>query len=331
MNVEENNSRRTLFRRYADGLYTTGDVRRLSEELHASDVGDAFRKVSDEVWCESDGMHPAPTDTEREQLKAEARRLLRRIRHRRPVPALLRRAMWFSCKVAVLFVLLWGGYRCWDYLTEKPVVWYEVTTAPGQRRQLTLPDGTELMLNSCSRLRYPSRFPAGRRRVELEGEAYFSVHPDEDAPFTVTTLRFDVRVLGTCFNVKSYASDELVTVQVESGKVQVDFPEAMMRLRAMEQLQFNTHSGEYSKSVEAGAVAVWRRGVLRFRNTPIRDVVKELERMYGCTLRFEPHTEFNNLISGEHDNQNLESVLQSIEYTTGIRHRREGGQIWLYK
>ena len=66
-------------------------------------------------------------------------------------------------------------------------------------------------------------------------------------PFVVRTKRLDVQVLGTRFDVKSYSTDEIVSVSVESGKVQVDLPEAMMRLTAKEQVLINTVSGEYSK------------------------------------------------------------------------------------
>lgn len=69
-------------------------------------------------------------------------------------------------------------------------------------------------------------------------------------PFIVRTKRLDVQVLGTRFDVKSYSTDEIVSVSVESGKVQVDLPEAMMRLTAKEQVLINTVSGEYSKKTE---------------------------------------------------------------------------------
>ena len=178
---------------------------------------------------------------------------------------------------------------------------------------------------------YPDRFADKERRVELEGEGYFRVYHNEKQPFIVNTRHFDVRVLGTCFNVKSYSSDEVVSVDVESGKVQVDLPEAMMRLRAKEQILINTVSGEYNKRYEERAVAVWRRGSLRFNSTPIRDVAKELERMYNCRITFTQGQEFNNLISGEHDNKSLEAVLQSFGYTSGIHYKRSGDQVLLYK
>ena len=108
-------------------------------------------------------------------------------------------------------------------------------------------------------------------------------------------------------------------------------PEAMMRLQAKEQVSINTLSGEYSKRCEERDVAVWRKGGLRFSSTPVRDVAKELERMYNCRITFAEGQEFNNLISGEHENKSLEAVLQSMEYTSGIRYRKEGNHIFLFK
>ena len=173
-------------------------------------------------------------------------------------------------------------------------------------------------------------FPA-IRKVELEGEGYFRVAHNEDMPFIVLTKRLDVLVLGTRFDVRSYSTDDIVSVSVESGKVQVDLPEAMMRLTAKEQVLINTVSGEYSKKKEERGVAVWIKGSLRFNSTPIRDVAKELERVYNCQITFASGQEFDNLITGEHDNKSLESVLKSIEFISDINYKKEGRNILLYK
>lgn len=140
---------------------------------------------------------------------------------------------------------------------KQEITYLEASTSYGERKQFRLPDGTQLTLNSCSRIRYPNRFEGKERRVELEGEGYFRVHHNEKQPFIVNTRHFDVRVLGTCFNVKSYSSDELASVDVESGKVQVDLPEAMMRLSAKEQVLINSVLGEYNKRREERTVAMW--------------------------------------------------------------------------
>ena len=327
--MKNNENNRSLLRRYLDGLYTTDDARRLLDELQAPEYNtDMLQELMDEVWEEASLQSPQ-TDLEREQYKQEARLLLKRIEHKK--------RMWFRrvslavASAAAVVCLILGSVSYIRYIDRQQITYLEASTSYGERKEIRLPDGTQLILNSCSRVCYPDRFADEERRVELEGEGYFRVYHNEKQPFIVNTRHFDVRVLGTCFNVKSYSSDEVVSVDVESGKVQVDLPEAMMRLRAKEQILINTVSGEYNKRHEERAVAVWRRGSLRFNSTPIRDVAKELERMYNCRITFTQGQEFNNLISGEHDNKSLEAVLQSIGYTSGIHYKRSGDQVLLYK
>ena len=327
--MKNNENNRSLLRRYLDGLYTTDDARRLLNELQAPEYNtDMLQELTDEVWEEASLQSPQ-TDLEREQYKKEARLLLKRIEHKK--------RMWFRrvslavASAAAVVCLILGSVSYIRYIDRQQITYLEASTSYGERKEIRLPDGTQLILNSCSRVCYPDRFADKERRVELEGEGYFRVYHNEKQPFIVNTRHFDVRVLGTCFNVKSYSSDEVVSVDVESGKVQVDLPEAMMRLRAKEQILINTVSGEYNKRYEERAVTVWRRGSLRFNSTPIRDVAKELERMYNCRITFTQGQEFNNLISGEHDNKSLEAVLQSIGYTSGIHYKRSGDQVLLYK
>lgn len=317
-----------LIRRYLDNLYTKQEAFKLMNEIHSSKHDNALKTFASDVWEES-ALQQTCTDLEREQYKKEACRILQRVEHRKRI--------WF-CRVATyvagtaaIVCLLWGSVKYWNYADEQSVFYIEAFTSYGERKHICLPDGTQLVLNSCSRIRYPNYFTQKERRVELEGEGYFRVQHNKKQPFIVDTQRFDVRVLGTCFNVKSYFSDEIVYVEVESGKVQVDLPEAMMRLQAQERVLVNTVSGDYSKGRDGHSVALWRKGSLRFSSTPVRDVAKELERMYNCRITFAEGQEFNNLISGEHDNKNLEAVLQSIEYTSGIRYKKEGNQVLLYK
>lgn len=326
--MKNNEKDKSLLRRYLDNLYTTKDANQLLNDLHRPGYEDMVNELATETWAESEAEQLF-TDLEREQYKREAKQLLKRIEHKKRT--WLRRISISIAGVAAVFCLVFGGVNLWNYMDKQRVSYLVASTSYGERKQVLLPDGTQLTLNSCSRVRYPDRFVGDERRVELEGEAYFRVHRNEKQPFIVDTRRFDVCVLGTCFNVKSYSADEMVSVDVESGKVQVDLPEAMMRLQAKEQVLINTVSGEYNKRREEHTVAVWRVGGLRFNSTPIRDVAKDLERMYNCRITFAQGEEFDILISGEHDNKNLEAVLQSIKYTSGIQYKKEGNHIYLYR
>lgn len=326
--MENNEEDKSLLRRYLDDLYTTEDARRLTDHLADAEHKGTLEELAADVWDESASQQPL-TDLEREKSKKEARQLLQRIEHRKRT--WFRRVAVAVATTAAVLCLVLGGITYLDYINEQQISYLEASTSYGERKQVLLPDGTQLVLNSCSRIRYPDRFVGNQRRVELEGEGYFRVQRNEKQTFIVNTARFEVRVLGTCFDVKAYLSDEVVSVDVESGKVQVDMPEAMMRLQAKERVFINTISGEYNKRREDRTVAVWRKGGLRFSSTPINDVAKELERVYNCRITFAPGQDFNNLISGEHDNKSLEAVLQSIEYTSGIHYKKEGNKVLLYK
>ena len=133
-------------------------------------------------------------------------------------------------------------------------------------------------------------------------------------------------------HVKSYAHDQIQSVEVENGKVQVTLPEDRIRLKKQEQIYLNKQSGEYSKLKRSeNKVAAWRNGALHFYQTPLTDVAKELERRYHCKISFRQGEVFENLISGEHDNQSLESVLESLHYICGINYEKDGNQITFYK
>lgn len=315
-------------RRYLDDIYTRNEASQLLDSLRDAENKDLLEEVTAEVW-EASADHGRTTRAEREEYKKEARQLLQSLEHGKRI--WFRRSAYAIASIAALLCLVFGSIHYYHYTNEQNTTYTLANTSYGEKKQVTLPDGTQLVLNSCSSLRYPSRFNGKERKVELEGEAYFRVAHNEDMPFIVTTRNFNVLVLGTHFNIKSYPKDEIVSVNVESGKVQVDLPEAMMRLTAREQVLINTLSGEYAKKKEEREVAVWIKGGLRFSSTPIRDVARELERVYNCRITFAPEYEFTNLISGEHDNKSLESVLQSIEYVSGVKHKKEGKEIVLYK
>jgi len=100
-----------------------------------------------------------------------------------------------------------------------------LSTPRGMDFKVVLPDGSEVVLNAESTIEFPTAFQSGKRMVKLKGEAYFKVVRNDDAPFIVTSDQLSVRVLGTEFNMKSYAS-EVAHVALVKGKVEVMRPDA---------------------------------------------------------------------------------------------------------
>jgi ferric-dicitrate binding protein FerR (iron transport regulator) len=91
--------------------------------------------------------------------------------------------------------------------SKNPTTYKTVTTNPGARSRLTLPDGTAVVLNADSRLTYNEDFSGDSREIQLSGEAYFDVAKDPHHPFLIHTKTIDIKVLGTAFNVRSYDNE----------------------------------------------------------------------------------------------------------------------------
>lgn len=319
----------TLLKRFIDGLYTSKDANRLLEmfrsQQHTAEMNDAM----DEVWQSAQAEET--TLLQQEQYTTEARALLNRIRKEEKKFSFAS-FLKYAAMLALVFSVGLGIYH-FSRMTElHSRVYTEVRVKHGEHKRVTLPDGTKVILNAGSFMKYPERFSEDCRRIEIDGEAFFEVVHNKDKPFIVFTKDANVKVLGTSFNVKAYDVDEQISVSVRSGKVQVDMADAMMRLLPDEQLVFSRENGEIQKRNESAHHAiVWIDGGLYFNKTPIRSVVKELERRYNCKIELSGNKPYDNYIYGEHDNKSLESVLKSIQYSTDIKYRKEGDKIILYK
>lgn len=318
-----------LLKRFVDGLYTRKDADDLLKHFHAGKYNTEISEAMDTVWEEME--EDEVSSLQHQQYREEARLLLSRIRKPEKrfsfIPYLRYVAM-----VVIILSIGWGGFRLIRSNQEKVLTYTEVHVKNGEHKRVILPDGTSVTLNAGSYLRYPREFITDVRRIEMNGEAFFEVTRDEEKPFLIHTKDADVKVLGTSFNVKAFDMDEQLTVSVQTGKVQVDLPEAMMRLLPDEQFVMDKTKGEFQKRNEDARLStVWIKGGLYFNRTPIRTVVNELVRMYNRTIEFASGAEYDDYIYGEHDNKSLEAVLKSIQYSTDIKYRIENDKIVLYK
>ena len=318
-----------LLKRFVDGLYTRKDADDLLKHFHAGKYNTEISEAMDTVWEEME--EDEVSSLQHQQYREEARLLLSRIRKPEKrfsfIPYLR-----YVAIVAVILSIGWGGFHLIRSNQEKVLTYTEVHVKNGEHKRIILPDGTSVTLNAGSYLRYPREFITDVRRIEMNGEAFFEVTRDEEKPFLIHTKDADVKVLGTSFNVKAFDMDEQLTVSVQTGKVQVDLPEAMMRLLPDEQFVMDKTKGEFQKRNEDARLStVWIKGGLYFNRTPIRTVVNELVRMYNRTIEFAPGAEYDDYIYGEHDNKSLEAVLKSIQYSTDIKYRIENDKIVLYK
>lgn len=167
-----------------------------------------------------------------------------------------------------------------------------VATDMGERSHVTLPDGTKVWMNSCSRLEYSAAYFSSERRVKLSGEAYFEVAKDTSTPFIVHSNGLRTKVLGTRFNIRANDNDHFVTETLFEGSVHVSSASADTKsrcgitMRPAQQLVFNTITGSMTLSdcADTQQALCWVEGRLHFEQTPLQEIVRELERHYNITI-----------------------------------------------
>ena len=197
-------------KRYIDGPYTRNEANEALQALARPDGETLFNRLADTVAERAEACPPWTDEAERQRLDAEAAALLRQLTspHKKNLPR-RRKGLSVAAGIAALVSLSVCGVLYLNRLSPKVSVDYrEVAASYGEVKTVLLPDGTQVSLNACSRLVYPEDFAnAPQRTVTLHGQGFFKVARNERQPFVVKTANLDVKVLGTEFDIKSYAGD----------------------------------------------------------------------------------------------------------------------------
>ena len=213
-----------------------------------------------------------------------------------------------------------------DIVIEAPV---------GARTCMYLPDGTQVWLNSCSRLTYSQGFGINDRNLKLEGEGYFEVSRNEQLPFIIHTQEVDVTVLGTQFNFKNYADDSEASVSLLSGKVKLSNhlrQEETLYLQPNEKVTLNKLTGEMKTTrTQVQNSKIWTHDELFFDEELLVDIAKKLMRNYDVKIEVADslkNTRFYG--SFKMSGSTIEQVLETISSTNRMKYRQEKGIYILY-
>ena len=151
----------------------------------------------------------------------------------------------------------------------------------------TLSDGTVVELNSGARIEYPAVFLEKERRVKLEGEAVFDVTHNEDRPFVVETFAYDVRVLGTKFDVVANRKDNEFSAALIEGSIEViDKAQVVKaRLAPNQVVKMDENGNLYSADfADAKDDMAWRDGLISVAGVGFLDIMKRLEKGFGVSI-----------------------------------------------
>ena len=204
--------------------------------------------------------------------------------------SIVSRSLKIAASITVFFTL---GYLLMKPKVElqpaaEPIVWVEKTAEWGEKLNLSLPDGTQIKLNSGSHIKFPQSFTVNERRVELKGEAFFDVARNEEKPFIIESGDVQTTVLGTSFNINAYPEEDLVSVSVLTGRVRVTSASNNVYLTPNEQGVYSRSNGKITKGrVDIDRILFWKNGILHFEDASLKDVAKSLERWFGVEISIE--------------------------------------------
>ncbi|HLT87795.1 MAG TPA: FecR domain-containing protein [Sphingobacterium sp.] len=254
-----------------------------------------------------------------------------------------KRFLWWSA--ASILLIIGIGFGFYQYSIKEKSILVEVPK--GEKKNITLADGTQVWLNGGSSIEYSSAFGKTNRNITLSGEAYFSVTKNSILPMIVQAKQIKVEVLGTTFNIRAYEDEPKVETVLVEGKVQLyinddnserhtmapgDIIEVVPQkpilltdidhdttFLSVEKLKddFVLTKKHFVNTQEQGlpAAVAWKDDILVFDNEPLASAVSKIEKWYDAEIDI-TNPALNTLrISGTFEEDSVEELLSILKIT----------------
>ncbi|MNK14787.1 fec operon regulator FecR [compost metagenome] len=206
-----------------------------------------------------------------------------------------------------------------------------IATANGEIYEIHLPDGTLIHLNAASSLTYKtSLVENGKRVVSLKGEGYFEVAKDKQHPFIVKTDKQEVEVLGTHFNISSYADDEVEKTTLLEGSIRLRTAGISRILKPGQQGKLRNGKLTVVETDTDLAVA-WKNNEFMFESERIEDLMKMVERWYNVEVIYVGEKTTERFSGGVSRFDNISKVLNIVEATGASHFTVKGRKIYVSK
>ncbi|WP_434037122.1 FecR family protein [Formosa sp. 4Alg 33] len=204
----------------------------------------------------------------------------------------------------------------------------------GKRFNIILSDGSHVVLNSGTSLRYPVKFIKGKNReVYLTGEAFFEVARNTEEPFIVNAKGLSIKVVGTKFNVSAYTEDATINTALVEGAVDL-YQEYSLGLETPISLKpghlaslNKTNKNISVQETDTSIYTAWINGDIIFKHIPFKHIVKKLERQYNVLIVNNNSALNDQLFTASFESQSLEQILKTFKDNYGINYRIQKDKI----
>jgi ferric-dicitrate binding protein FerR (iron transport regulator) len=361
--VERNRINNTLFIRLFNGSASEQEANNVIKYLNESQENRLHYFTIKRIWLES-----AVKSKDSDIVNNSWERLLIRINDSENEADsintknknLIVRRLAIAASIAILCVFsiysIIQNHRTGQYLSSDT----EIVVPYGSRSNISLPDGSNVWLNSGTKLIYKSSFHR-RREVSLSGEAYFDIKKLNKRQFIVNTSDLRIRVHGTTFNIKSYPEEHIIEttlvkgqIEVESFKEQGDEGSVLMAPHekliytkpsenSLDQIQNEPladdnlddmqkkipNNMQLIQNVDTEEYSSWKDGKLIVKSELLKDLAVKLERYYNVDISFQNDSVKKFKFSGTLNEVTIEEVMRAITSTSPIHYEISKNKVML--
>ena len=296
-----------LFKRYLKGQ---------SSSVEKNIVDNWYRLLDDE-------KPPALDYTKEQQVKEEIWQLIdaRLVNKQATIRKL--NYQWLKIAASILLIssagLLFWKLKPGNQKQVQPLHFSTISTKAGERRLVSLPDGSLITLNSATTIRIPDNYASKRNISIIDGEAYFDVKHDKAHPFIISSGPITTQVLGTAFNIRAYNDINKMLVAVTRGKVGVLIKgKPVQYLLGNRQLVFDKKQSHITLTPLDREALEWQKGNMVLNDAAFAEMAVLIQKNYGLNI-----TTHQKSILSSHFTATLSTSMQPIkalEVITAIHH-----------
>ena len=313
---------------YLKGESTHNESLMIQSWINASDDNKKYFDQLKKIWSETGLLNPIPIDVNVDAAWEKLASKINSNEHKNVFISNNKKQTGFflNTLLKVAAVLIPAIIILYIYFSSNKEVKHLAFITTENTIQKRLPDGTDVKINTNSKITYPESFAKNVREVSLEGEAFFDVAPNKEKPFIIHANNSNIKVVGTSFNVNAYKENEDVEVAVSTGKVLLyginksTGDTGMVVLEPGDKGFFNAKTGKARKMALTNENDMfWLNRTLVFNKTELSEVVKILNKDYKVNIILKNKDIDSLRLSATFKDQSIESVIDVISTTFNLK------------
>lgn len=249
---------------------------------------------------------------------------------------LYRQAMRYAAAAIILLTLGFFGYQIANNSlgdkTSQSIALKTITTKRGEKRTITLSDGSTIRMNYETEIRVPEKFEGNQRIVYLAGHAHFDVARDTERPFIIYSEDTKTQVLGTSFDINT--KEEETEIIVTSGKVAFSekaHEDNLVTLSVNDRAVLDTNQNITTNEIDAHALTAWKENQLVFNGQTLAEIIAVLEPWYDVKITVTDTRLLGDQYKFSKENPSLERVLTQLGFAGGFEYKISDKQVSIFK